>query len=880
MTTCFPELVGPETLLSDGDERFIGGKAWNLLRLRMLGFDIPDWWVATTRVFEAAVGPHRTAINEILTGVDFACPASVERGSMRIRDMLRRADMPADTRDRLRQALDRGRSQARYAVRSSALGEDSSENSFAGQLDSFLNIAPEDVPDHIRKVWLSAYAPGALGYRHRKGLPIADISVAVIVQKMVPAASGGVMFTRDPNGLATVAVIAAAYGLGEGVTAGSVEADTYRIDWTSQLIAKDVPAKNSQIVACGPAGASGIAISPVAAGQGCRPVLRDAQIRRLCADGLAIARHFGRPQDIEWAIDGNGRLWFLQTRPQVFPQAHPHRRIWDNANIIESFPGITLPLTYSFARELYEATFRGTARAFFPLSGARIERLAVFRHLLGLIKGRVYLNLLNWYAMLSYLGGFETHRRAWNRMFGITQDVAIRKPYLPIADRLACAGRLLLVLLTVRGSGRKFSAWFERLYRKWQSAEVENADEFALIDHYEDVLARVAARWHLTIQNDFCVMTYYSWLRALCRRWVSADRPALHDELLRGQTGLASVAPYRSLVGLARGFRQCPEGRALLADTRKNGSLDPLKQDPSLAEAVEAHLTTYGDRCAEDLKLENWSPRERPQLLLNDIQALLDNDEADFDLEANARRQRAETEQQVKKALRNPIKRILFRFVLLNARAAIANREMMRLERTRLYGVIRRAFRRMGTVLETKGALSDGSDVHYLTVREIFDFCRGAAVDSDLRAVIEGRKANYRDYENNVPAARMESDGSPYLSLSVETSGESAAGNGIHGTGCSPGIARGVARVVHDPAAVTLKKGEIIVAHSTDPGWIYLLTTCGGLVVERGSVLSHTAIIGRELGIPTVVGVVDATTRIPDKSEITIDGATGVVRWQ
>ena len=89
-----------------------------------------------------------------------------------------------------------------------------------------------------------------------------------------------------------------------------------------------------------------------------------------------------------------------------------------------------------------------------------------------------------------------------------------------------------------------------------------------------------------------------------------------------------------------------------------------------------------------------------------------------------------------------------------------------------------------------------------------------------------------------------------------------------------------VARVVHDPAAVTLKKGEIIVAHSTDPGWIYLLTTCGGLVVERGSVLSHTAIIGRELGIPTVVGVVDATTRIPDNSEIAIDGATGVVTWQ
>ncbi|MEE9195392.1 MAG: PEP/pyruvate-binding domain-containing protein [Alphaproteobacteria bacterium] len=851
-STALPGSAGPAEL---------GGKAWNLTRLQELRFDVPRWWVIPSTVFDEAVAPLRDRIAEALSGIDFDQRSSVRSAARQIQSWLRDVPLPAGVRDALDGAFP-GDAGGMFAVRSSAIGEDDAVNSCAGIFESFLNVGREEISAAVQRVWASGFSERVLAYRYRKGLPLADISLAVLIQVMVPAITSGVLFTREPNTGDRVCVIAATRGLGEGVTSDTQDAETYRIDWT----------------------ASRAAVAPGCPGRPDGPatqrLLRNGAVRALRNIGVTVENALGGPQDIEWAIDPAGRPWLLQARPQVFPQAHPDRRIWDNANIIESFPGLTLPLTYSFARELYEATFRGTARAFFPLSGARIERLAIFRHLLGLIEGRVYLNLLNWYAMLSYLRGFETHRRAWNRMFGITQDVAIGKPYLPIADRLACAGRLLLVLLTVPGSGPKFSAWFQRLYRNWRSAEIENADEFALIDHYEDVLARVAARWHLTIRNDFCVMTYYSWLRALCRRWVAADRPALHDELLRGQTGLASVAPYHSLVGLVRGIRQCPERRGLLADARKSGSLDPLKQDPSLAEAVEAHLTAYGDRFAEDLKLENWSPRERPQLLLNDIQALLDNDAANFDLEANARRQRAEAEQQIKTTLRNPIKRMLFRFVLLNTRAAIANRELMRLERTRLYGVIRRVFRRMGTVLETKGALSDGSDVHYLTVREIFDFCRGAAVDSDLRAVIEGRKANYRDYENNVPAARMESDGSPYLSLSVETSGESAAGNGIHGTGCSPGIVRGVARVVHDPANVTLKKGEIIVAHATDPGWIYLLTTCGGLVVERGSVLSHTAIIGRELGIPTVVGVVDATTRIPDNSEIAIDGATGVVSWQ
>ena len=866
-STALPGSVGPANL---------GGKAWNLARLQEHLFDIPQWWVIPCNVFDDAVAPLRERIAETLAGIDFGHRSSIGSAAQQIQTWLLDRPLPAAVMGALHAAFP-GDAGGLFAVRSSARGEDDAVNACAGIFESFLNVGPREMPASILQVWASGFSERVLAYKFRKDLPLADISVAVLIQRMVPAVTSGVLFTREPNTGDRVCVIAATRGLGDGVTSDARDAETYRIDWTAPCAAADPEGQDEPS-------------RPVA-----QRLLWNGTVGALRDIGVKVEYALGAPQDIEWAIDPAGRPWLLQARPQVFPRSHAHRphadrphahrphahrRVWDDANIVESFPGITLPLTYSFARELYEATFRGSARAFFPISGARIARLDVFRHLLGYIEGHVYLNLLNWYAMLSYLPGFEVHRRAWNQMFGISQNVETAKPNLPPADKLACTAQLLLALLTVRRSGRKFSAWFERLYQRWRSAEVENADEFALIAHYEDILARVAGRWHLTIRNDFCVMTYYGWLRALSRRWVATDHPALHDELLRGQTGLASVAPYRSLVGLAQRFRQCPEGQMLLADARKNHSLEPLGRHSFLAQAVETHLDAYGDRCAEDLKLETWSPRERPQLLLDNIQGLLDSDAADFDLEANAGRQRAEAERQVTGALRNPIKRIVFQFVLLNARSAIANREMMRLERTRLYGVIRQIFRRMGTVLEAKGALSDRSDVHYLTVREVFDFCRGAAVDADLRKVISGRQAEFRDFENSAPAARMDSEGSPYLSLSAESGGKPAAGNAIRGTGCSPGIARGTARIVRDPATVTLRKGEIIVAHSTDPGWIYLLTTCGGLVVERGSVLSHTAIIGRELGIPTIVGVADATARIPDNSEVIIDGATGVVTWQ
>ena len=878
MTTCFPELVGPETLLSDGDERFIGGKAWNLLRLRMLGFDVPDWWVATTRVFDAAVGPHRTAINEILTGVDFACPASVERGSMRIRDMLRPADIPADTRDRLRQALDSGRSQTRYAVRSSALGEDSSENSFAGQLDSFLNIAPEDVPDHIRKVWLSAYAPGVLGYRHRKGLPIADISVAVIVQKMVPAAAGGVMFTRDPDGLATVAVIAAAYGLGEGVTAGSVEADTYRIDWTSQLIAKDVPAKNSQIVAHGPAGGSGIAISPVAAGQGCRPVLRDAQIRRLCADGLAIARHFGRPQDIEWAIDGDGRPWFLQTRPIVAAPSQeptPSVRIWDNANIVESFPGQTLPLTFSFARRIYEITFSRLARRFFPFRWNLAQRLGLFSALLGLFEGRVYINLLNWYAMLSYLPGVGAHRAAWDQMFGISEKTALKRRRLSVFDSLWAVASLGWALFAVRRNGRRFFKWFDTAYGRFAAIDPAMATAEDLQAHLDHLMLDMSPHWYRTIVNDFAAMTYYDRLQSLCRRWLDADDPNLHLRLLHWHSSIESVAPDASLNAIAALIDADPAYRALIAGKDDAAAWVRIRdghRSHPLKVAIQQYLNTFGDRGPEDLKLEVPSFRDRPELLIALIKARL-----------GLRAVGGSPPERETVALpwrMNPIKYLVLAFVLRQARASLAARENMRFARSRVYGLARRFYRQIGEDFARQGLLAEPSDIHYLTAGEISDFIRGLSVNRTLGNLVDKRRADYTDAAAARPADRMRTSGIPYLDLTYADGVDPSRFGSASGTGCAGGAATGIAKIVDDPRDIDIGGDQILVAASTDPGWVFMMTVARGIVVEKGSVLSHTAIIGRELGIPTVVGVANATKHIPDGAEMSINGSTGEIRWQ
>jgi pyruvate,water dikinase len=230
--------------------------------------------------------------------------------------------------------------------------------------------------------------------------------------------------------------------------------------------------------------------------------------------------------------------------------------------------------------------------------------------------------------------------------------------------------------------------------------------------------------------------------------------------------------------------------------------------------------------------------------------------------------------------LKNPLKRLVFEFVLRNARLAIANRENMRFARTRLYGIVRRMFRRMADIFTEKGLIESVSDFYYMTVEEVFDFIQGTSVTKNLKALVENRKEEYADFMKRIPKERIQTQGIPYLSSFHGIKTVNCGGKTLIGIGCSSGIAEGKAKVTSDPHAMIGCGDYILVTTSTDPGWVFLMISSKGIIVEKGSILSHTAIIGREFGIPTIVGVKDAAKIIPDGVEITINGNTGEIRWQ
>ena len=227
------------------------------------------------------------------------------------------------------------------------------------------------------------------------------------------------------------------------------------------------------------------------------------------------------------------------------------------------------------------------------------------------------------------------------------------------------------------------------------------------------------------------------------------------------------------------------------------------------------------------------------------------------------------------------MRRAAFELVLGRARASVRNRENLRLARSRAFGLVKRLFRALGRKMAEMGVLEAAEDVFWLTVDEVIGAVRGHAITTNLRALVALRRDEYAVFATTRPASRLEARGlvaGAKLIAAAKPDTAPSDGEALHGLGCCPGVVRARAKVVLEPSHDARIDGEILVAPMTDPGWVFLMAAAGGLIVERGSLLSHTAIIGRELGIPTVVAVKDATTRIADGALVEIDGAAGTVR--
>ena len=349
----------------------IGGKARALLSLCRAGFSIPAWAVVIPEAWTAwSASTQRESVEKRLLDDLLVALPQVEQ----------------------------------YAVRSSAGDEDGAEHSFAGQLESYLFVPRANLIEKIRQVWASGFSARIAAYRKERGLPPATLPPAVLVQSMIDADAAGVAFGADPvSGRRGVAVISAVWGLGTALVGGDADADLFRIDRTGAIIEQKLADKKTAHRFSSDA-PEGVAAVPLPEDVVHQPALNENEVLAVAQLVRAATYHFGRPQDIEWAIKG-GKLYLLQSRPitSLGAMADPDGTLvlWDNSNIAESYNGVTTPLTFSFARGVYEEVYRQFCRLMHVREAKIADHAVTFRCMLGLVRGRIYYNLLSWYRVLA-----------------------------------------------------------------------------------------------------------------------------------------------------------------------------------------------------------------------------------------------------------------------------------------------------------------------------------------------------------------------------------------------------------------------------------------------------------------------------------------------
>lgn len=863
----------------------VGGKARALAELNQAELQVPEWFVILPGAFYASLS------------ADQAAALASAQASDDIRAIVDTVTPAAAVIRQIEQALAALSQAGTLAVRSSALGEDSAAHSFAGQLESFLFVTPDEVPNYVARVWRSGFGERLLAYRREAGLPLAPGAPAVLVQRVIEGEASGVAFSADPvSGSRTMAVVAAVPGLASALVSGATNGDTWRVDRNRRIVEANIAVKQvaHRHDPRAPDGVGTVVLTGMAA---TRPVLQEDQVIAVAALARKAEKFFGRPQDIEWTWSKD-QLYLLQSRPitGLKSKLDPDgiRALWDNSNITESYGGITTPFTFSFARRAYEHVYRQFYRLLW-IDQDRIEALNnIFCCMLGLVRGRVYYNLLNWYRTVALLPGYAFNRKFFDEMLGVsaanTDELAGSRPRLqPIRERIRDGVRLTMTALRIGGAFFGLKRRIRRFYARVNETLGASRPDLSrlrleeLTDCYRQIEQKLLTHWDAPVLNDLATMISFGVLRRMVTAWIKDPQATLHNDLLCAERGMISKEPaerVRRMADLAAGT---PE----FVDQLCSGTLAAIRKQMrahgEFRRALEDYLEKFGDRCMEELKLESSTLFDDPLPLLRSVGQLAktlagQGRRLDADREAQLRRAAEET---VQKALRaHPLKRVLFAGVLAATRARVRDRENLRFERTRVFGRARLITVEIGKRLAALDRLDHPRDIFFLEVDEMLAFVEGRATTTDLQGLVALRQREFDRYRTELPPAdRFETRGAVYVGNTYQAQAAYVppTGDVLHGIGCCPGIVRGPVRIICDPRGTSLRSGEIIVAQRTDPGWVMIFPAAAGLLVEHGSLLSHSAIVAREMGLPAVVSLSGVTDWLKDGDWVEMDGATGVV---
>ena len=823
-----------------------GGKGLNLSKTARGGFPVPPGFILSTEAYRLFTQTNQieAGIRDLYRGLAVEDPASLENASAAIRQLFEAGAIPQEIQTQILQAyheLCQLTGSVPVAVRSSATAEDLPGASFAGQQDTYLNIkGNESLLEAIKHCWASLWTARAIAYRARQEIDPGSVSLAVVIQQMVPAESAGVMFTANPiTGARDEIVIDASWGLGEAIVGSLVVPDHCVVSKETRKV-KSLTIADKTVMTIRTE--DGTREHAVPAHKRKAQTLSAAHTAELADLGGKIEQYYGEPQDIEWCF-ANGQFYIVQVRPitslppEPLKWAPPGEGLWMHGG--GTFEMITEPISPLFETCLLPI-FVGSLLQMLADIGLKDALPEVpYR----IVNGFIYLHI-------------QMHLRPWH-LPGVIKDFALH-------------------FNSMRDQETEQNLYHETVSALCQPGISELTSEQILARM--QALGEAGMRYWIQIMK--IVQVIYRQEKAFTDFYQRVRRPGDPESeiFLRGQ----KIKPWEaecSTYDLAQ-LAQANPAVAGALQANPETALDALKISSDGREflsALETHLGVFGHQLSSfDLSLPTLADDPRPVLVA--IQAFLNGKESPF---ARQERMAAERERAIEIVLKRLSARDQRKFkqVLATAQNAACIRENALFDVGLAWTQMRRCALELGSRLVQTGVIAQAEDVFWLKLAEIHS---ALSAPGSLAPAVAERRANNKAWTNAdapylLPVGSKPAFWWKWVFPTPELNHHPDA-HTLVGLGVSPGKVTAVARVVHSLDEMQrINPGEILVTRTTTPAWTPLFARIAGLVTDLGGPLAHGSIVAREYGIPAVMGTGSATLRIRDGAIITLDGTTGRV---
>ena len=871
-----------------------GGKGTNLIRLKSVGFSVPNGFLIPTGAYQEFILNNHLGsfIKSILEKTDLRSPQALEQASSQIRHEFSQGKISKELVHSLKQGLAWLENNP-VAVRSSATAEDLPGISFAGQQDTLLNIIGEaQLLNAVVTCWSSLWTARAIGYRARNNISQDEVSLAVIVQQMVQSEISGVLFTANPlTGLRSEVVIDATFGLGEALVSGQVEPDHYIVDSVKWVVKSKSQGAKSEAVRGQAEG--GVQTYKPSSSQ--TQALPDQVILELASIGKKIEGLYGFPQDIEWAW-ANGSLSILQSRPITSLYPIPEVEDPNQLHVFFSFgavQGLLDPMT-PLGQDAIRLIFAGGASLFgfknrdqhtqgvLQIAGERLwaDTTPLVRHPIG---SKI---------MLKVFPGVESGSVA--ALKEIFSDPLIgagsgRLKLSTLVRLLRFARRMVKkILFFARDPEIKagmiketYQAEIEKLREKYHHPDQRTLNLDEGVKLFREIYHAFIFAIPEIAGGVLPGLLPLLFLSKLSEKHHGSNDLAL--ELTRGLANNVTTEMDLTLWEAAKAIRNDPDSYELFQHTHATHLAETYLQAklPQIAQKeLQTFLDQYGMRGLGEIDIGRPRWRENPTQIVQTIQSYLqikeDTNAPDAVFRRSADKAQAALDSllnSVQKTFSGKIKARLVRAAVRRLWALGGLRESPKFYIVQMMWIIRQSLLNCGEELVAQGKLTHKDDLFFLCVEELEAFSYGQ--QQDWQALILQRRTLYnREMLRKQIPRLLVSDGRTYYE-GMEAP-DLAAGV-LQGSPVSPGVVEGTVRVVFEPHKANLSPGDILVCPGTDPAWTPLFLTASGLIMEVGGMMTHGAIVAREYGIPAVVGVNMATVLLESGDRVRINGSTGLI---